>query len=876
MTSPIKVRLVVVLVGLAFLSAVYLQFSGAIGIEREHLAKRGEHHAQILNDQIRVAKKTAEGLKAAMELSLSQEEPLRSDYSAYLGTIPDRDGYGLVGLPPPSDPGKALNLTGLGRIEAEPAFQRELNASLSLEMMFRWVKGFYPDTPWVYYLSNRRFMTVYPYLSFGQFFMDDSFYTMDLYARATPQRNPRGEPYITDAYLDEAGQRLMVTVGAPVYHGSEFLGIVGFDLTLKTLSESLQHYRMPGDNIYLVNDRAEIIAVAGADYPDGVLSRKRSIHELRPGLFEASLANLNKTAVSFDGTLIVSRELLHSPWQLITERSRWLVYRSVIGSILPPIALVVLIIAAMSLFVRETQRQRRIDSERSSRRFRDLLDSSSDMITVIDPVSGRFLDVNKTMCEFMGMSRQELLAIRVCEFSADMDSPQKWQDSVTRLREQRHFTMEDMGKRPDGRPFMMELNIHLAKEEGQEYIVAIIRDIAGRKRAEMERKQLERRLQQTQKMEAIGQLTGGIAHDFNNILVSVIGFAELARHEAGTNKQLHGHLDQILKSGNRARNLIKQLLVYSRGENRKTAEPIAIVPQLEEILSMLRPLLSTMIEIRTQWPETSPVVTIDPLHLQQVLMNLSINAREAMQAGGVLSIRVSEGIIHEGNCRICHEKINGIWVRIRIQDTGKGIPSNQTEKIFEPFFTTKRAGEGGGMGLSVVQGIVTTYGGHILVDSRLGHGSTVDLLLPPADQVVLPHEADSKPISQPLDLKGREILIVDDEPVVRLYLERVLASTYAEVTTCPSAKDALHLFIQDPDRFDLIITDQTMPETSGITLAQQIRATNKTVPVMLFSGNADVAASPQQLQQLGISRVLLKPVTAAELTTAIQQAISES
>jgi len=998
MNSRARILAATVLTGIVLVGGIGFELVSQVQQELGRLVQRGERQAQMLSAETSGALQIVAGLRNAAESALAQSESIVSGYARFLGPVPGRQGYGLSRMPVPAEPAASLNLTGLGEFGGDASLSHELQMALALDSMFRWVKEIYPETPWVYYLSARRFMCVYPYIPFDDFFMDDAFHDMDLFVRGTPARNPQRRAYVTEVYLDEAGKGQMVTFGAPVYEGDTFRGIVGFDLTLASLSRSLQRFHLAGDQHYLLDDKGDVIALAGDSHTDGAWSQQTPLNQLRPGLFEfARQHGTTAQPLRFGNSRVLVTAIADAPWILVTERSNWDLYRSAVRATLPLLAFLLVLLAGMGMFMRERQRQKQFEAERSARRFRRLLDSSTDMIAVVDPASARYLDVNRTLCEFMRVDRNQLLRTRVIDLSGQFTSPQLWQRFVARLREQGRATVEDAGRRPDGSSFVGEVNAYYVADEEGEYIVGILRDIAERKRAERalqkanqrfisvldgidaavyvadmhsyevlyanpkvrgrvgdvvgktcwqsiypgqsgpcsscdneqlldahgkpagicsrelqhpadgrwyhcvaraipwddgryvrlemaydvterklaeaERERLHRALWQSQKMEAIGQLSGGIAHDFNNILASMLGMAELAREQcAAGNERLNDYLGQILKAGARGRELIRQLLVYSRGDSRETAQPLLLVPQLQEVLTMLRPMLPATIEIQTRWPETSPTVTIDPLHLQQLLMNLSINARDAMQGVGVLTVGVSERVFDGAECLICHRPVTGSWVCIRVEDSGPGIAPDLLENVFQPFFTTKQVSDGAGMGLAVVQGIVKTYGGHIMVDTGPGRGTRFDILLA-ASAPVAPADAREAPAAELLHIEGKRLLVVEDEPLVRRYLEEFLSIAGAEVTGCSSAAEALEVFRRSPQSFSLIISDQTMPGMSGVQMVRQIRALNSEVPVLMFSGYAD-AVDGATRAELAIADVLLKPVMADELEAAIRRVLA--
>ena len=992
-----RVALVITLTGLVVIGAIWLDFAERVQRERDDLVLRGQRQARMFSVATEEAMETIDGLRTVAETKLARADTVASGYGSYLGPIPDKGGYGLTGLVAPSDAASTLNLTGLGSFDGDPALRRELEVAMSLDAMFRWVKRVHPETPWVYYLSARRFMCVYPYIPFSDFFMDEAFFDMDLFAKGIPENNPERAPYVTEVYVDEAGKGLMVTFGAPVYEGDAFRGIVGFDLTLDSLSGFLKRYSFVGDRYYVVDDNAELIAMADASGDLQPPVDRRSFNAFRPGLFEQARAQVDGShTVTFDRAEVTSAQLAGVPWILIAERPEWRIYHAAARGTLPLIALIAVLLSAIVMFSRERHRQQQFEADRTTRRFRHLLDSSSDMIAVVDPDTARYLDVNQAMCALLGLRREEIVTRRVTDFSSALTSMERWGEAVAEMRSLGRFTHEDVARRSDGSAVFLEVNAHYAVDEDGEYIVGILRDVSERKqaetalhkanqrfisvlegidasvhvadmdtgevlyanpkirervgdvvgtfcwetiypnqhggseaccndqlltadgeptetcrweshsgdegpwyrhaaraipwdhgryvrlelayditdlkRAEAERERLQRELWQAQKMEAIGQLTGGIAHDFNNILASIMGLSELARERFGASDgRLNDYLEQILHAGGRARGLIRQLLVYSRGDRTATAQPLLVVPQLEEVLNLLRPMLPATIEMRTDWSETSPMITVDPMHLQQLLMNLCINARDAMKRGGVLSVSVRVRSFDGAECRICHEQVKGEWVCIEVADSGTGIPDAMLDRMFQPFFTTKDANEGGGMGLAVVQGVVSTYRGHVLVETVPGDGTRIQILLPVTDQAGQTPSSVSAPYES-LDLQGRKLLVVEDEPLVRRYLKELLLSANAEVKACRNADEALTLFRQSPHAYSLIVTDHTMPGMSGTEMLRVMRKLNPEVPVVLFSGYADVVSELER-EELNITDVLLKPLMGDELEAAIARAL---
>lgn len=415
----------------------------------------------------------------------------------------------------------------------------------------------------------------------------------------------------------------------------------------------------------------------------------------------------------------------------------------------------------------------------------------------------------------------------------------------------------------DALPFLLPE----AEEKG--HVLIIFSDVS-------ESRTLQRALVQAQRMEAVGQLTGGIAHDFNNILASILGFADLANARfSAVDPKLEKYLTQIVSGGQRARDLVRQLLIFSRGGSRRGAEFLNLSAELEDVIAMLRPMIPASIDIVTRFETPSPIAVIDPLHLQQVLMNLSINACDAMENEGVLTISLSSRQMEGERCVLSGQEVNGEWAQISVSDTGPGIAPHIRNSMFQPFTSTKEAGKGTGMGLAVVHGIMKTYRGNLLLESSAEFGTCFLILLPLVSQ--------NKPVENLLSDSGlpaclpggKRILVVDDEPGIRAYLEDLLKVQGATAVCCESVSAAQKTFFADPEGFDAIITDQTMPGLSGIRLIESIRTVNREVPVILCSGHR-LELEPNALALLNISEVFLKPVQANELITALAAVLSSS
>ncbi len=402
--------------------------------------------------------------------------------------------------------------------------------------------------------------------------------------------------------------------------------------------------------------------------------------------------------------------------------------------------------------------------------------------------------------------------------------------------------------------------------------VVTFRDISEQIQSEAEKKMLQTQLQQAQKMDAIGQLTGGIAHDFNNMLASMLGYSELALRitAQSPNEKLTRYIEEIFKAGERGRDLIAKMLAFSRGIDDSKPEPILLEPLLSDILKMLRSVMPASITITTDVEKGIPAVMVDTIHLQQIIMNLCINARDAMEGKGELHIVIRNHQCHENSCASCHENFSGHFVELEISDNGSGIEQEDLIRIFDPFFTTKEMGKGTGMGLSVVHGVVHSAGGHVGVRSTLGEGTAISIYF-------LPTNLQTEQKNDAIELVTEEshagkILIVDDEPSVGQFLQEILQLYGYECDYQPLPIEALKQIKSRPGFYQLVISDVTMPEMTGIELAESIKSRHPELPVILCTGYSDVL-TPEVIERIGVLQVLKKPLNSMELLESVADAL---
>lgn len=637
-------------------------------------------------------------------------------------------------------------------------------------------------------------------------------------------------------------------------------------------------------------------------------------------------------------------------------------------------------------------RRERRDSEDALRLFRALVDQSDDTFEVLDPETGRFLDVNAKGCAELGYTREEYLSRHVSEIDPLM-KPENWRGHVERTRAQGAYCGESIHQRKDGSRFPIEFRVKWVRLD-RDYIVAAVRDISARQEAERnlraseerfrqlaenihevfwmtdplkrtmlyispayetiwgrtcaslyespdnwldsihpedrarvvaalgrqatgdyhetfrirrpdgtlrwvrdrafpirdengevyrivgtaeditEWRQLEEQFRQAQKLEAIGTLAGGIAHDFNNVLGAIIGYVELTQPTLPAGAPAHLYLEQVLQASHRAADLVRQILTFSRREEQRR---VALLLQdvVREPVKLLRATVPAMIEFDVSLPRDLPLVSADSTQIHQVVMNLCTNAAHAMGgAAGRLGIALEKVTLDGAQARAKEAPglKPGVYVRLTVSDTGCGMDHATMERIFEPFFTTKGPGEGTGLGLSVVHGIMQSHGGAVTVSSRPGEGTTFRLYFPAALEQAQKADVAQK-IAVPFGA-GRRVLVVDDESALAQLATAVLNALGYHAIDCGDGETALERLRADAAAFDLVITDLSMPGMTGVELARKVAGVRPDLPVVLTTGN-EARLPAEILRTAGIREVLPKPFTAHSLGLAAHRALAE-
>ena len=509
-------------------------------------------------------------------------------------------------------------------------------------------------------------------------------------------------------------------------------------------------------------------------------------------------------------------------------------------------------------------------AEESLRLAQFSVDNSADF-TMWLASDGRFVNVSESFCTRLGYSRDELVAMSIFDIDVAVVPAEAWPERWREIRERGPLTFEREYRTKNGETFPVEIRSIVIEHEGREYDCGIARDITERKAAEEALRQAEERLHQSQKMEAVGQLAGGIAHDFNNLLTAILGYSDLILLDgSSTVDEVRPDLEEIKRAGERARVLTQQILAFSR---RQALRPQVVF--LDQVLRGIEPLLRRSIgediDLQiTESPGLAPV-EVDPHQFEQVVVNLLLNARDAMPSGGRLTIETGTVDLDEEFCRTHAGALPGSYAMLRVSDTGVGMDAATKERIFEPFFTTKAVGAGTGLGLATVYGVVKQSGGSIFVTSEPGRGSSFALYLPRAAQPEVPEET---PISPPASARGHEtVMVVEDEEALRRLIERVLGAAGYQTLIFTSAPEALATLEQEEPVVDMLLTDVMLPgPIQGHDLARSVLALRPHLPVLYISGYArDALVHAGRLDE-GVN-LLEKPFTPKSLTDMVREVL---
>lgn len=510
-----------------------------------------------------------------------------------------------------------------------------------------------------------------------------------------------------------------------------------------------------------------------------------------------------------------------------------------------------------------TEHKHAVEALRTSEeRYRDLVENAHDIIYSHD-LQGNYTSINKAGEQITGFTREEVLSLSLRQTVTPEDFPKANEMIRRKLAGERvtAYEMEIVAK--DGRRVAVEVNTKLIFQDGVPTgVQGIARDVT-------DRKQLEQQLRQSQKMEAIGQLAGGVAHDFNNLLTAINGYSSLALQRTNPDERIRGYLEEIKKAGDRAANLTRQLLAFGR---KQMLKPVAL--NLNDVVAdmqkLLRRLIGEDIRFNTKFDPELKKVKTDPGQIEQVVVNLAVNARDAMPRGGTLTIETANFEVDREYAARHVGLAAGNYVMLAVSDTGCGMDQETKARIFEPFFTTKEKGKGTGLGLSTVYGIVTQSGGNIWVYSEPGRGTVFKVYLPQLQEESQAPEKGEAEVSAP---RGSEtILLVEDEDVVRGLARQILEQAGYRVLDARGGEEAIQLCNERREPIDLLLTDVVMPETSGKEIAERLTEMRPATRVLFMSGYTDEAIVHHGVLDSNVE-FIQKPFTPVALARKVREVL---
>ena len=506
--------------------------------------------------------------------------------------------------------------------------------------------------------------------------------------------------------------------------------------------------------------------------------------------------------------------------------------------------------------------------QESEERLRTVFETFPDPVTIIQAEDGRCVDINSAFTRVTGWTTEDVIGKTAADFDI-WHKPEEREKLTTGIAQQGKVeNLEAKFRLKDGSLTTALMSAVLIRLKDKPHILTITRDISDLKSAQKEREQLETQLIQAQKMEAIGTLAGGIAHDFNNILGAIIGYAEMALYDTQKDSMEHYNIDQVLRAGHRAKDLVKQILAFSR-KSEQDKKIVSLTLIIAEALKLLRASLPTTIEIKQNIEPNLDAIFADPTQMHQVMMNLCTNSAHAMRdTGGILNIELHNVDLHVKKAAQYPELNPGPYVKLSISDTGHGMDSATMDRIFDPYFTTKEQDKGTGMGLAVVHGIIKGHGGGIQVQSTPAKGTRFDILFPIMEKQMESVTAELKA----LPTGSEHILFIDDEETLIDLAKSMLKKLGYRVETRTSPVEALEIFGAAPHKFDLVISDMTMPGMTGDTLASELMNIRSDIPVIICTGYSE-KIDELRARDLGIKGLMMKPFTIRRLSKIVRDVL---
>ena len=520
--------------------------------------------------------------------------------------------------------------------------------------------------------------------------------------------------------------------------------------------------------------------------------------------------------------------------------------------------------------VTESKRTRR-QLQQSQRKFYSLFADSPDAVFISKIATGDIIERNPKFVEF----RREADDL-------SKDSHQGTDHFLWTEDQPRESFIQALASSPDHVSWMiepesantgafLEVTARRLELEGEQCMIATVRDRTAERRAEQDRLAIQRQLEQASRMEAVGQVAGGIAHDFNNILASIIGYTELVMNARSrfTDEQVNQYLDEVVTAGHRARDLISQMLTFTRAQ-RGESSVINVNETIDDVSRMLRAAIPSSIELDTYFAEDLPAIDIDPTQLQQIIINLLINARDAIRGNGRIEVS-TDYVIEEVPCRVCGEVMSDQHVVIRVQDSGHGILPEIIDKIFEMYFTTRDSDSGTGIGLWTINNLLHEHEGHISVESEVGTGTTFTIHFPAHEQAPATTVNDEIPVPK---IDGR-IVVVDDEVSVANFIAEVLRDKGYPTVVFTESPKAMTYLQDNMDKVALLLTDGSMPLVTGVELAEFAKSRDPSLPVVFITAYTKTH-SAQALKKIGVDHYLQKPFSIDELLKTVGTLVQAS
>ncbi len=691
-----------------------------------------------------------------------------------------------------------------------------------------------------------------------------------------------GEIYVSpdskiSTFFDLEGQRVAVMDKAIYTTGPEGIFKLNDIYGVKSELSFFPSYRKAMEAVHVGKaDAAVVNRLTGALYGEELGLRKSGI-VFSPVKIRFGLNKDNPLTTSFiaaiDKHLQVLREDRKSAYHqelanILQEQAKSFQIPTWVFYVLWVIVTLVVILTFFIILLRRQVALKTKAFQDSEGRFRDLAENCLDWVWEVDE-NAIYTYASPRIKDLLGYSPEEVVGKSPFDL---MPSPEKEKvaeefQEIKRNR-QSFALLENVNQHKDGRLVTLESSgVPVIDADGK------FRGYRGIDRDISERKTLEERLRQAQKMEAIGTLAGGIAHDFNNILTGIFGYAELAKLKMVGDGEVTKDLDQILQGARRAKDLVSQILTFSR-QSKQEKKVVQLSVIVKEALKLLRPSIPSTIKIE-QEISSSAMVCADITQIHQMIMNLCTNAYHAMEErGGVLTLSLVDKRLQDSTFVSGMKLKPGNYVVLVVCDTGKGISAANFEKIFEPYFTTKDKGRGTGLGLAVVHGIVESHHGALEVQSTFGQGTCFSIYLPvfgePDQQMSFLDDTSELPKG-----RGERILVVDDEEEIQRVLSMILREAGYEVDLCGNGDEALQALVDQPDRYQLLLSDMTMPGMTGKELAKEVTKQFPQIPVVICTGYSS-QLSAQEAKSIGVRAYLEKPLVMSELLMTIRQVLDKN